>query len=129
MNVKVMDTSSHNAQIHSRNKQGLMPQLGVKMNLRGGEEYDKGTKEVAFCGTCWLEPSNSASETQCTDNTEGIYLSLTSIVDLDEKLQEDAEIDEDEAQKAYKTLYNKCFEVVEKNKELEQQMIVLTKEI
>lgn len=51
------------------------------------------------------------------------------MVKTDEKLEEDEEIDEDEAQQAYKTLYNKCFEMVEKNKELEQQKIVLTKEL
>lgn len=49
------------------------------------------------------------------------------MVKTDEKLEEDEEIDEDEAQQAYKTLYNKCFEVVKKNKEPDQQKIVLTK--
>lgn len=64
---------------------------------------------------------------KCADSSYGEYISFTSVVNSKDLAENDEEINEGEAKKTYKNLYNKYLQVDKLNKESEHQKIVLTK--
>lgn len=106
--LMVLDISRLSVRTLSKSKENHLLQLEVKMNQTKKMSLKKKNKLLFM----ELVGGNLLTVPLCPSSFEK-YLSVTSIVNSDnqQEQEDDEDIDEAEAQKAYRTLYNKCLEV------------------